>query len=60
MLLFGHLGITLAATQAFEKVMFFQGKKRFSDLIDYRLVLLGSILPATYGPDQRTRELALK
>jgi len=45
MLLFGHLGITLAAAQTFEKVMLSQGKKRFSDLIDYRLVLLGSMLP---------------
>ncbi len=43
MLLFGHLGITLAATQTFE--MLSQGKKKFTELIDYRLVLLGSMLP---------------
>jgi len=45
MLLFGHLGITLAAAQTFEKVMFSRGKKRFAELIDYRLVLVGSLLP---------------
>jgi len=45
MLLFGHLGITLAAAQTFEKVMLSQGKKKFTELIDYRLVLLGSMLP---------------
>jgi len=43
MLLFGHLGITLAAAQTFE--MLSQGKKKFTELIDYRLVLLGSMLP---------------
>ena len=43
MLLFGHLGITLAATQTF--AVLWQGKKRFSESIDYRLVLLGSMLP---------------
>lgn len=45
MLLFGHLGITFAATQTFEKVILYQGKKKFTELIDYRLVLLGSLLP---------------
>lgn len=45
MLLFGHLGITLAAAKTFEKVMLSQGKKKFTELIDYRLVLLGSMLP---------------
>jgi len=43
MLLFGHLGITLAAAQTFEILS--QGKKKFTELIDYRLVLLGSLLP---------------
>lgn len=43
MLLFGHLGITLAVTQTF--AVLWQGKKRFSESIDYRLVLLGSMLP---------------
>jgi len=45
MFLFGHLGITLAATHTFEKVILSQGKKKLAGLIDYRLVLLGSMLP---------------
>jgi len=43
-MLFSHLEITLAATQTFEKVILFQGKKMFPELIDYRSVLLDSML----------------
>jgi len=42
MLLLGHTGITLAATKVLAVYM---GIKRFPELVDYRLVLMGSMLP---------------
>jgi len=45
MLLLGHTGITLAVTRTFEKIAVNRGMKRISDLIDYRLVLVSSMLP---------------
>ncbi len=43
--LFAHMGITLASARGLERVIISQGANRISDLIDYRLVILGSMLP---------------
>ncbi|RJQ29636.1 MAG: metal-dependent hydrolase [Peptococcaceae bacterium] len=45
MLLFGHLGLTLVFTGVFEKTMVCRGAKKVFERLDYRLVLIGSILP---------------
>jgi len=45
MLLLAHVGITLGLTKGLEKVLSYRGMKEFTDLIDYRLVFLGSMLP---------------
>lgn len=45
MLLLSHLGITLGFAKGLEKVMSCRGMNEFTDLIDYRLVFLGSMLP---------------
>ncbi|MDF9407006.1 MAG: hypothetical protein A4E52_01360 [Pelotomaculum sp. PtaB.Bin013] len=42
MILFGHLGITLGATKLLNKMKI---NRDFTSLLDYRLVLVGSILP---------------
>lgn len=45
MLLLAHVGITLGFTKGLEKVLSCRGMKEITDLIDYRLVFLGSMLP---------------
>jgi hypothetical protein len=45
MLLLAHLGITLAAARGLEKVLASRGFQKAPELIDYRLVLAGSMLP---------------
>lgn len=45
MLLFGHLGITLALASGLDKIIASGKGKGFSRLVDYRLVLIGSMLP---------------
>ena len=45
MLLLAHTGITLAVTRVVEKAIVCRGIRNFPDLIDYRLVLVGSMLP---------------
>lgn len=45
MLFFGHTGITLAAAVTVYKIAVNRGMGRISELLDYRLVLVGSILP---------------
>ncbi|MFA5384805.1 MAG: metal-dependent hydrolase [Eubacteriales bacterium] len=45
MLLLAHLGITLAAARGLEKVLVNRGLLKTPELIDYRLVLVGSMLP---------------
>jgi hypothetical protein len=44
-LLLAHTGITLALTRSLEKMMVSRGMRKVPDLIDYRLVLVGSMLP---------------
>ncbi len=45
MLLLAHMGITLAVTRNLEKAMVGRGMRKIQNLIDYRLVLVGSMLP---------------
>lgn len=45
MLLLAHTGITLALARGLEKVMVYRGFREFPELIDYRLVLVVSMLP---------------
>jgi membrane-bound metal-dependent hydrolase YbcI (DUF457 family) len=45
MLFLAHVGITLGLTKCLEKVLTSLGMKEFTDLIDYRLIFLGSMLP---------------
>lgn len=45
MIFFGHLGITTAAIKTYEEVFHKDKKLNNKFLIDYRVVLLGSILP---------------
>ncbi|GBF33915.1 hypothetical protein DCCM_3026 [Desulfocucumis palustris] len=45
MLLLAHIGITLGMARGIKKVMEYRGTKGISEFIDYRLVILGSILP---------------
>ncbi len=45
MQLLAHMGITLAAARGLEKVIYSRGINKISDFIDYRLVILGSLLP---------------
>lgn len=45
MLIFGHTGITLAAAWSLEKAILSRRVNNISGLVDYRLVLLGSMLP---------------
>lgn len=42
MLILAHVGITLAAAKSLEKIM---ARRGISNLLDYRLVLVGSMLP---------------
>jgi len=45
MLLLAHVGITLGITKGLAKILSRRGMKKFTDLIDFRLVCLGSMLP---------------
>ncbi|HAU30894.1 MAG TPA: metal-dependent hydrolase [Desulfotomaculum sp.] len=45
MLLLAHLGITFAAARGLEKAVVYRGFRKAPELIDYRLVLVGSMLP---------------
>ncbi|EKQ52815.1 MULTISPECIES: metal-dependent hydrolase [unclassified Clostridium] len=47
MIFFGHLGLTTEAIKAYEIISYKDKNKKLSDevLIDYRIVLIGSILP---------------
>lgn len=45
MFLLAHTGITLAAARGFEKITVLRKTDSFPGLIDYRLVLIGSLLP---------------
>jgi len=45
MLLFAHVGITLGIARSIKKVMKNRGIKEIPVLIDFRLVILGSMLP---------------
>lgn len=45
MLPLAHMGITLAIARGLEKAMVCQGISKFSNVIDYRIVLFGSMLP---------------
>jgi len=45
MLILAHTGITLAIARGIEKLMVRRGIRKLPELIDYRLVLVGSMLP---------------
>jgi len=45
MLILARAGITFAAEKSLEKVMVWWGFKKVAEVVDYRLVLLGSMLP---------------
>lgn len=45
MILFGHLGLTLAAAGSLKRAAEGRGLKNFFQRVDYRILLLGSLLP---------------
>ncbi len=45
MLLLAHVGITLGIAKSIKKLMDYRGPKKIHEWIDYRLVILGSMLP---------------
>jgi len=45
MFVLAHTGITLAAARGMEKLMARRGIRKLPELLDYRLVLVGSMLP---------------
>jgi hypothetical protein len=43
------MGITYAAARSMEKAAVWRGPGKFAELFDYRLVILGSMLPEIFG-----------
>lgn len=45
MFLFAHMGLTYAAIRTAEKAVVWRGAGKFAELLDYRIVFLGSMMP---------------